>query len=339
MKSFLTSLLLGSTLCLVVANGLRAAEAVLFVQPTNAVPVAAPVDGSNYLQFNCAVGCSSSSPAGANNADAVASVATGLTPTQTFLFGYNGATWDRLQLDASKYLKINCVTGCAGGSFNNNADTVATSATNGQSASWPYLWNGATWDRWYGDKTNGAFVNIKSAVSLAVTGTFWQATQPVSGMFWQATQPVSLASLPALAAGGALIGKVGIDQTTDGSTNAVTMKPTATAGAGITPVSSTAAESNKVLKAGAGNFYSAYITTGAAAGYFMIANSPTAPTAGGAAIAPVHCIQVAANSSASISTRGGPPDVFANGITAVFSTTGCFTNTASATAFFSGDVQ
>lgn len=27
--------------------------------------------------------------------------------------------------------------------------------------------------------------------SAAVTGTFWQATQPVSGTFWQATQPVS----------------------------------------------------------------------------------------------------------------------------------------------------
>jgi len=33
-------------------------------------------------------------------------------------------------------------------------------------------------------------VNIQNA-SLAVTGTFWQATQPVSGTFWQATQPVS----------------------------------------------------------------------------------------------------------------------------------------------------
>jgi hypothetical protein len=27
--------------------------------------------------------------------------------------------------------------------------------------------------------------------SVAVTGTFWQATQPVSGTFWQATQPIS----------------------------------------------------------------------------------------------------------------------------------------------------
>ena len=32
--------------------------------------------------------------------------------------------------------------------------------------------------------------------SLTVDGVFWQATQPVSGTFWQATQPVSLASVP-----------------------------------------------------------------------------------------------------------------------------------------------
>jgi hypothetical protein len=39
---------------------------------------------------------------------------------------------------------------------------------------------------------------IKAAVqgTLAVGGTFWQATQPVSGTFWQATQPVSAVSLP-----------------------------------------------------------------------------------------------------------------------------------------------
>jgi hypothetical protein len=36
----------------------------------------------------------------------------------------------------------------------------------------------------------------KLNASIAVTGTFWQATQPVSGTFWQATQPVSAASLP-----------------------------------------------------------------------------------------------------------------------------------------------
>lgn len=48
-----------------------------------------------------------------------------------------------------------------------------------------------------------------------------QSSIPVTGTFWQATQPVSLATLPALVAGAAIIGKVGIDQTTNGVTNAV----------------------------------------------------------------------------------------------------------------------
>ena len=63
---------------------------------------------------------------------------------------------------------------------------------------------------WYGkvtDGTNTAAVKAASTAaiatdpalvvaispnnSVAVTGAFWQATQPVSGTFWQATQPVS----------------------------------------------------------------------------------------------------------------------------------------------------
>ena len=53
--------------------------------------------------------------------------------------------------------------------------------------------NNALTDVW--DSTNHWLkVNIQNS-SIAVTGTFWQATQPVSGTFWQATQPVSLASL------------------------------------------------------------------------------------------------------------------------------------------------
>jgi hypothetical protein len=98
-----------------------------------------------------------------------------------------------------------------------------------------------------------------SGVTQPVSGTFWQATQPVSGTvavstinsvapafgtgvrgatvqrvtvatddsvpvtgtFYQATQPVSIATAPVLVAGAAIIGKVGIDQTTPGTTNAV----------------------------------------------------------------------------------------------------------------------
>lgn len=39
--------------------------------------------------------------------------------------------------------------------------------------------------------TSLASIDTKLTSPLAVTGTFWQATQPVSGTFWQATQPVS----------------------------------------------------------------------------------------------------------------------------------------------------
>lgn len=49
-----------------------------------------------------------------------------------------------------------------------------------------------------GSNTIGAISNTSFGITgpVAVTGTFWQATQPVSGTFWQATQPVSAASLP-----------------------------------------------------------------------------------------------------------------------------------------------
>lgn len=63
-------------------------------------------------------------------------------------------------VDGSGNLKVNCATGCAGGTFNNNADNIATSSTNGQSAAWLYVWDGAAWDRLYGDSTNGAKVQV-----------------------------------------------------------------------------------------------------------------------------------------------------------------------------------
>lgn len=81
-------------------------------------------------------------------------------------------------------------------------------------------------------------VIVDTAPTTAVTGTFWQATQPVSGAFFQATQPVSIASmpstpvtgaffqatqpvslttLPALTTGSAVIGHVIVDSGTLGS--------------------------------------------------------------------------------------------------------------------------
>lgn len=116
-----------------------------------------------------------------------------------------------------------------------------------------------------------------------------------------------------------------------------TVLPSSSSSYAIAPVVSTAAESNHVLKNAAGNLYSVYATTGAAAGYLMVFNATSAPVDG--AVTPIHCIPVGAGSTAGLSFAGGPPESFSTGITAVFSTTGCFTKTASATAFFHGSIK
>ncbi len=73
-------------------------------------------------------------------------------------------------------------------------------------------------------------VVVTSVPTTPVVGTFFQATQPVSGTFFQATQPVSLATnTPVIAAGTAIIGKVGIDQSTPGTTNGVSVTNTSLA--------------------------------------------------------------------------------------------------------------
>lgn len=106
---------------------------------------------------------------------------------------------------------------------------------------------------------------------------------------------------------------------------------------GITPVVSTVAESNHVLKASAGVLWQLTVATGASAGYAMVFNATSAPADG--AVTPIECLPVPANSAVSLSFTGGPPEAYSVGITAVFSTTGPFTKTASATAFFSGKIQ
>ena len=66
------------------------------------------------------------------------------------------------------------------------------------------------------------WVGIDSATPVTITGPL-----AVTGTFWQGTQPVSIATAPALVAGSAIIGKVGIDQTTPGTSDSVTVKPVA----------------------------------------------------------------------------------------------------------------
>ena len=81
---------------------------------------------------------------------------------------------------------------------------------------------------------------------------------------------------------------------------------------------------------------SLYVTAGAAAGYLMTFDAVSAPADG--AVTPVECIAVAANQTGSLDF-GETAEQYVTGLTAVFSTTGCFSKTGSATAFFKARAQ
>lgn len=112
--------------------------------------------------------------------------------------------------------------------------------------------------------------------------------------------------------------------------------PSAAAAAALTTVASLAVTGGQVIKASAGNLYGFNVVSGVTAGYVMVFNSTTVPADG--AVTPLRCIPLAANSGIDVNLRG-QPSRFSTGITIVFSTTGCFTKTISATAFIAGDAQ
>ncbi len=107
---------------------------------------------------------------------------------------------------------------------------------------------------------------------------------------------------------------------------------TASGGAGMTSTATTVAASSLVLKSGSGNLYDVDITTGGSAGYLMVFAATSAPVDG--TVTPLRAYVVAANSSFNKSFH--PPLRVSTGTTLVFSTTGPFTKTASATAFMAG---
>lgn len=101
------------------------------------------------------------------------------------------------------------------------------------------------------------------------------------------------------------------------------------------PKNSAAAESSHVFKATAGTLFGLSVTSGASAGYVLVFNATSAPADG--AVTPVACYQLPASQTIGIAFTPFPL-AMSTGITAVFSTTGCFTKTASATAFFLGEI-
>lgn len=123
--------------------------------------------------------------------------------------------------------------------------------------------------------------------------------------------------------------------------NSILSAVTAPLPAATTTASCTALCSNLVIEAaGPHQLYSfevgADTTLSGAPWWVMVFNTTSLPANG--AITPLKCYPVPTNTT-SYSAAFPTPVIFATGITIGVSTTGCFTQTASAHAFISGDAQ
>ncbi len=109
---------------------------------------------------------------------------------------------DNVEIDdvgGEKALKVSVIASVGGGGGGTAAtDSAAYTATSSQFTPIGGAFDDASSDALAEGEMGMCRVTSDRALhvqfqntSLAVTGTFWQATQPVSGTFWQATQPVS----------------------------------------------------------------------------------------------------------------------------------------------------
>jgi len=78
------------------------------------------------------------------------------------------------------------------------------------------------------------------------------------------------------------------------------------------------------------------VTSGASAGYVLVFDAAAVPADG--VVTPARCMPLAANTGLELNWRASPIN-FRTGMIVVFSTTGCFTKTASATAFIAVDYR
>jgi hypothetical protein len=177
--------------------------------------------------------------------------------------------------------------------------------------------------------------NVSGTVSLP-TGAATAANQAT--MITDITAPV-----PACAASPCVttIGRVGIDPTTPGTTNGVTIaNDSGTGTAGTTAVAGTTS-SSVIAKASAGNLQNAYVTS-SAAGWVFIINATSLPsnatlTIGTASGNLQGCFELqkgVTDWGASINYNPGPWEHFSTGIVVAISSTDCPVLTAAATGKF-----
>jgi hypothetical protein len=122
--------------------------------------------------------------------------------------------------------------------------------------------------------------------------------------------------------------------------NGVVPAPSSETLAGLSTSATPALASNLAVKASAGNLYSFDIaadsTLSGAAWWLMIFNLTSAPADG--AVTPAKCYSFPLGTT-NYAAAFPVPVNFSTGIVLVVSTTGCFTKTASAHAFLSGDYK
>lgn len=256
-----------------------------------------------------------------NGSDAVATTSTNV-PNVSYNYGFNGATWDRLKtVPGVATTGVGVLAAGIVSVFNNTPPSFLTT----QYGSVQMTADGSLRTFNVGTPTaTKVGVTVNSILTGTITaGSGTAAPLAVSGFFSNGSAQDAAVSI-----NGAVTAGTG--------DAAVVIAPTSAIQAGLTVTTTAAVASSQVLKGSAGNGYRYAITTGASAGFFMIFDATSAPADG--AVTPKICRAVAANTSLEIN-HSPQPDLFTVGITEVFSTTGCFTKTASATAELEGSVQ
>lgn len=110
----------------------------------------------------------------------------------------------------------------------------------------------------------------------------------------------------------------------------------ASALAGVGQIANPAVGSSLIAKTVSGELHGVNVVSGATAGFILVFDAKTVPADG--AVTPAYCLPLAASTGIDWNFRSNPA-VFVNGIVVVFSSTGCYSKTASATAFISASVQ
>lgn len=171
-------------------------------------PLTTDLNGNLRVTVAAAVGLTQGSTTSGQTGSLIMGAVTTSAPS------YTTAQTSPISLDTAGNLRINCVTGCGGGSGGTASNFGSAFPTQGTAIG---LTNGTNMVAWSATSNYGTAPSAIAvpAVNAAVTNS------------------VTIGTLPALVAGSAIIGKVGIDQTTPGTTNGTQDASTGSTGSAV----------------------------------------------------------------------------------------------------------